>query len=514
MSHCRRAGWVLVASVLAVAGLTGSRLRAAELHAYDPDSLVHLSTDVVEAEIVRAYKGHDLDLVDVRVSLVHKGGIKAGQTVVVAHTDFYHRPGRDPINTEPLGVGDRLALFLARTRSTGFRDLPADAVVYSPLPGGVRLVRGGNVHEFSQQNNPGPYVADIPADAEKAKLVSLDRFRAELRTSLRVAPELAKVVDAAPDAPRLLELLDGRSRVPRWYRDHFAEAACSRLTETRAPEVLDRALPLARDHLQASILRRGFGTPTGRDFLLAKAGETRVPMADRVDAVRALREAGHVYRATVTEITAHSSREVGGADRGNSGYMTRVAKAARANAGHETLCVSLVGCLDAFGQGVTQSKRPPLLADYRAALAELKDLYGASPSAEVRFAVEGATARDPAAFERLDPPCGTFVSILRRADPTKYTRPEKRSLIFEYEYTTLLLDREDEVRPEVVLVNQATRRRHVLPAGLRLRGWSSGGGSGLVDIPADLPAGRYRVFFQVTEDGRVTSTGHSFDTDL
>ena len=58
--------------------------------------------------------------------------------------------------------------------------------------------------------------------------------------------------------------------------------------------------------------------------------------------------------------------------------------------------------------------------------------------------------------------------VLRAVDPAKYTKPEKRSLVFEYEYTTRLLGREVEVRPSVVLTSLLEADQY--PAARR--GWT------------------------------------------
>jgi hypothetical protein len=185
-----------------------------------------------------------------------------------------------------------------------------------------------------------------------------------------------------------------------------------------------------------------------------------------------------------------------------------VALAARAD---EALCLELLRCLERFAEGIGQSREAPMRADLRGGLGVLKELYDAGPSEEVRYAVELATVRDPDSYARLGAACGPVLSILRAADPARYTRPEQRSLLFECAYHNT---GEAAVRPVVVLVNSATRQRFELPSALELRGHATGGGSGSVVLPAGLPAGRYRVFLEVRAADRVISVGHSFEADL
>jgi hypothetical protein len=507
-------GLLIAAMLLFFVAFVGPTLRAETMYVYDRDSLVFLSTDVVEGQIVRSYKVNQVSLVDVKVTLVHKGGFNKGQTVVLSDSDNYRKPDKGDVNPQPFAAGDRLVLFVTRTMRTEFNLLPKEAVIYAPQPGGIMLVQGDHVFGFSQWSNPGPYVANVPAKPVKL-------FRLQLRDSLRNTKEWARLIEAKQaelDVPRLLKLLTRRfaDRSPDRFgaRDYFTEQICIRFANTHDLILLGQALPLAKGYFEASILQRGFGTPEGRDFLLSRVTDDKEPMPARLRYARALHNAGTVYRSTLTNIRAHSNGNVGEANEGNSGYITRIAKAASASGKHEELCASLVRCIDFFGQGIVQSKPAPLMVDLRGALAALKELYDTRPPQELQFAIEKATAWDKNAYDKLKSPCGAFISILRPVDPAKYTKPEKPSLIFEYEYTTLLLSRDTEVEPSVVLVHQKTKKRFVLPTELRVRGWSTGGGSNSVVLPNDLPKGRYHVFLQLSDGDKVTSTGHHFAADL
>jgi hypothetical protein len=513
MSRHMRTRWPLIATFLLVfVTCPVQMLQAKTLYVYDRDSLAYLSTDVAEAEIIRSYQSNDINLIDVKVTLVHKGGLKKGQTVVVAHTDGYRKPKKDDRNPQPLAVGDRLVLFAVRAKPTEFNRIPEDAVIFSPLPGGMRLVQEGYVFGFSQWDNPGPYVANVPSDPAKAKLLTVEHFREKVGDSLRDTEQWARLVEAKQDqldVPRLMKLLADRSQQTYGSRDYFTERICIRFANTHDLILLSQALPLAKEHHEVSILQRGFGTPHGRDYLLAKVNDAKEPMANRLRYSYAMHEVGNVYGSTFTEIGANGYRPVGEAGEGNSGYITRIAKAANANRKDEALCGSLIRCIR-----IGQNTPAPLMADLGGAIAVLKELYDAKPSQNLRFAVEMAMAGMPEAYEKLKSPCGTFVSILRHVETANYTKPEKRSLIFAYEYTTLLLSEDTEVQPSIVMIHQGTQKRYVLPSQLRIRGRLTGGGSNSVELSKDLPAGRYHVFFQLSDEGKVISTGHYFAADL
>ena len=505
--------------LLAVVAPVGARM----LYVYDLDSLCFLSTDVFEGEVVRRYEAHNLELLDVKLTAVHKGALKPGGTVVVA-ADVYRKPKpAEPFNTTVLDRGDRLIVFASRGKFSFQPAVPDDAVIYLPSAGGVRLIVAGQVFAFAQADNPGPYVAR-PVEAAKGKPLTVEALRDQVRDAVQRTDRLAAELEerkGPDDAPWLLDLLAQRakSRGERWpdewgRRDYLAELVAVRLANFHDPETLARALPLSPDYHIARTLERGFGTPRGREFLLARVGDAKLPMEARLRYARAVAGADAVYASTLTEIGTSGHRHVGDPAPDNSEYLTRIAKLAHENRRHEELCLSLLRALDWFGQGIIQSKRPPMLSDYRGALSVLKELYDAGASAEVKFVIERITARDPEAFAHLGSPAGKFLSLLRRADPAKYTKLEKRGLIYEYEYDTSQLDKEVMVRPTLVLVHAQTGRRHELPSGRELRGWQAGGGSGVVELPADLPAGRYRVFFELREGGKVVSAGHGFEADL
>ncbi|MBI3823556.1 MAG: hypothetical protein HY289_12875 [Planctomycetes bacterium] len=490
-------------------------VRAAMMYVYDLDSLVHLSTDVAEAEITRSFKADTIDLIEAKVTLVHKGGFKKGQIIAVVDADYYRKPAIDKINNEKLAVGDRIVLFAVRAKPSDFNRIPENAVLYAPLPGGMRLVHGDQIHGFAQRDNPGPYVA-YP-QTEKKKPFTLESFRKKVETSLRDTKEWAKLIEAKTDqldVPALLKLLGDRSKVSYGGRDYFTERTCMRFAETHDPVVLSKALAVAKAYYDVSILQRGFGSPKGRDYLLTKIDDAKEPMPVRLRYARALGEAGSVYREVFTDIGSNGWRHVGKVDEGNSGYLTRIAKSVRANARHEELARSLIRCLDYSGQGISQNKPEPLMVDLSGANAVLKELYDAKPSQEMQFAIEKATVWIPNDYAKLKSPCGPMVSILRWADPQIYTKPEKPSLIFEYEYTTVLMGRNAEVTPSVVLLHEKTQKRHALPTTLRIRGWATGGGSNSVELPKDLPRGRYHVFLELRDGEQVISVGHHFAIEL
>ncbi|MBM3997917.1 MAG: hypothetical protein FJ303_27825, partial [Planctomycetes bacterium] len=490
----------LIIALTLVAGPMAAA-RAERVQVYNLDSLVHLSTEVAEAEITRVFKADTIDLVEAKVSLIHKGGFKKGQVIAVAHLDYYRKPARDRFNWKPMEVGDRVVLFLVRVKANEFFRIPEDAVIYGPVTGGVRLIHTDQVHAFTQWGSPGPLVAWPRTIDGKVKPLGVNEFRKQIETSLRDTQELARLVEAKSDkldVQKLVKVLADRSKV-MVGRDHFTERICVRFAERYDFELLSQALAVAKDYNDVSVLQCGFGTAKGRDFLLARVSNEQEPMAARLRHARAIGEAGAAYRSVHTAIARNGHRTVEVADEGNSGYQTRIAKVLRAGAKHEELARTLLRNLDYFGQGISQNKREPLVVDLHGANAVLKELYDTNPSQEMQYAIEKATAWMPDDYDKLKSPCGDLISILRRADPARYTKPDKRSLIFEYEYTARLIERGAEVKPAVVLEHQDTKKQHVFETSLTVRGGQAGGGSNVVELPAHLPKGRYHVFLQLSD---------------
>lgn len=509
---------LVLALMLIVVPLVVPTLRAEILFIYDLDSLNHLSAEVAEARIVRRVPNPSVSLIEVRIETVHKGSFTKGDLVVVAHTGDYAIPAK-PRGTRSLAVGDHLVLFLSLARRHGYVKFPENVTIYQPVSGGVKLIEHDKVFGFSQRRNPGPYEADSLSDPEGKHAPSLPQYREQIADSLRFLERAAPLLEAKKDSldvPALLKLIAGRPEAWMSRRDHIAELACARLAQTQDPAVLHQALPLVKSHPGAAILHKGFGTPKGRDDLLAKIGDSKEPIEVRLRLVSALVNAGPVYRSTLADLVAYGHRTLGEPDAGNSGYLTRIAEAARSQSEHEELCRRLLGCIEYFGRGIAQSKSPPLMLDLQEALAVLRKFYEARPAQRLQYAIESATANaDPDAYGRLNSPCGPVISLLIEADAVKHSSPEERKLTFQSSHMAVRLNKDAKLRPSVVLLHQASEKRFVLPSkSIIRRGSTGGGGFESVVLPKDLPHGRYHVFYEFKEGDKVISSGHHVAIDL
>src|SRR5262249_36837519 len=145
-----------ICTVLVVLLAPAAPANAKVLDVYDLDSLTYWSTAIVEGDMLRKYTANNLDLIDVKLTLVNKGPFKAGQTVAVTRPSLYRKHSLRSV--EPLEAGDHIVMFLVRAQAQFVQPVPKDADVYVPLPSGLRLVHGEQVFEFYQPMNPGPYV--------------------------------------------------------------------------------------------------------------------------------------------------------------------------------------------------------------------------------------------------------------------------------------------------------------------------------------------------------------------
>jgi hypothetical protein len=478
-----------ILTALALPLIAAPSVSAAILSVYDLDSLAHLSSDIVEANVIGDSAVKDFAALDFEMTLIHKGSLEPGRTVSVVLATSYKKHQKS-LRWENLKSGDHVVLFLRRAQPSHDSSVPTDAVLYEIVPGGMRLIRDGRVFAFSQQDNPGPYVSEFPRDGDVSKLPDLKTFRESTRQSMRNAEALHRLVEAdAIDAPQLLKLLNERKRNPYSVdlADHFTERACVRLAELRDPAILDQALSMNWTGQEWQTLSAAFSTPAGLDYLLEKIADEAEPMSERARCTAALQWVG----------------------KDNHGIA--IARLARTLAHHEELCCSLIEVLFAFPQNMPT----PFPADRQEALAELKAFYDERLSERIQYAIERVSLQSPAAYEQLHSPCGNELSIVWLREDIEEPKRTPRMIPISYEF--LSQDSDAEGHPVLVLSEVQTKQEHVVTApwmNTIYAGGGGGGGSDFFSVPKDLPPGKYRVFLQFKDGDKVTSTGHFFTIDF
>jgi hypothetical protein len=291
--------------------------------------------------------------------------------------------------------------------------------------------------------------------------------------------------------------------------------ACERLANLHDAEAIMQATELTDDWFARRILALGLGTPEGREAVLAVIADAEQPMDKRVLHAMLLPMTGVIYHVAYSDITSDSWKPQGAPRDGNARYITRIAQLAADNAGEEALCLALIDAVRSGCVRCASNSEPDLLDDGTRALAILKDLYDATDSEEIKFAVEMASRTySRQAYERLGSACGPVISILRAEDPTKHAPTDEPTLIVRYQANVWPGD-EATYEMTSVLEHVSSGRQFVSPwPGKAPIDAGGRGGSLGIPVPKEAPRGAYRVYLQFRRDGKVVSTGHSLTADL
>jgi hypothetical protein len=523
-AHTNPALRILAFSVII---LSCGRCWAYSVAYYDLDSLVYLSEGIVLGRIGNTDMATGFDVTELKVDSVYMGRHKKGDTIKITGLYAFRKPAArlSDLNSVSLDKDDQVIVFLDYITPKSIRpDLRTRGDTEYRLVGcGIRAVVDGKVMRFYQRGNPGPYVLERGGHSDE-RPQTLDEFAGKVLETIPRMKDFADRLDAATaskDAKWFLQTLRERAGLADaegrrgHYTDHLANIAAIRLADLHNPEILDQALQYGT--WQTYTIAAGFGTPAGRDYLLNGIRDTKAPQKRRLRLADVLMHADYIYRSRSENVQTNSHERVGKPGTNNDDYITRIARLAAENITNEQLCLKLVQTIDFFGRVIVQTADRDSRADCEHALAVLRQAYKECDSEVLHSAIEMATGHfSRKLYDKLGSRCGPIISRLYYADPKKYAPPKEMSLIFQFEYLVLS---KGGYATAVVLLNQETGKRYLLPAKMRpIFGYSSpgmsGGGSGSVVLPNALAKGKYRVYFQFTEDDRVVSTGHYFEIDL
>jgi hypothetical protein len=187
-----------------------------DLPHYELDSLVYLSTDIVLADISKDTRGNFTATVTEALYGSLQPGVKLD-----ALTPFL-------MFFQPLNDGQKVILFLdRRAHQYDFFHQDAAKSPFAVPPSGAYLIdEYGHVHEYFQQNNPGPYVAQgytfffderqVPTEKDDLTLPSLQEVKGQIAAALKSVIPVRNFLDQptkAADVPALMKLLVARPRV-------------------------------------------------------------------------------------------------------------------------------------------------------------------------------------------------------------------------------------------------------------------------------------------------------------
>lgn len=203
---------------------------AKSLLSFDLDSLVFMSTEVLEVQIESAKMQDWINCLTVSVLKNFLGREKNGEKISVGLSTYSKENGN-------FDKGDTLFLFIERPR----KEWLDKGLQYWPVPSGVKVVANGQVTGMIQNENPGPYinaVEDGPVEDFRGKLgravQHVARFKRELQMN-------------ASDSKWLLTQLKERPLPKEGFRDCIAVQLCRTLAKTRDKTSINEALKLRKD---------------------------------------------------------------------------------------------------------------------------------------------------------------------------------------------------------------------------------------------------------------------------
>lgn len=475
---------------------------------YDLDSLVYMSPQIVEGQLEKkdtAIKRSNnyIDVWDVKISNSICGNLKAGQLIKVVISEFTRVTDCGFSSSDSLKEGDSMFLFLndhpdnhANISITG--DIPAfaDGIAtkgefYWPVPSGLRIVMGDKVI-FYQNENPQRYPAVLEGTATNTAISTVAQLREQILESIPQVEKWKSLLEresTVQDIPLLLQILRERKENRKfWYKDRISAIASERLVGLHDIPSLLEALKV---HGETFELVNGFGTPSGLEFLMAKIEDDNETSADRIKWTSFLGEA------------ATNSKEHN---------LTRIARLITSDQTNPDLRGALLKYLQIPIWTFKNSDQK----DAVDATSILESISANSNSEEMKFQIDVAVAAIQGNLQGTNLP--PVISIVRASKPTEiWTKTPTNQLAFGFNYFIL---KQGHWTVRLALVNLNDGRKWTLPTAgnnsvrASLTAMASGGGDDRIELPKDLPHGRYRVFYEFLENGNIESSSHFFETDL
>ncbi len=497
---------------------------AMDLPHHDLDSLVYLSTDIVIA--------------DLSVNSQHK--------ITATVTDTLHgslRPGEKLATLseflnffDPLEDGQRVILFLdSRPRQPNFLFPEASKSPFAVVPSGVYLIdRYQHIHEYYQQNNPGPYVAEgyrflfdrrlAPTKEQDLAFPSLSDVEARIPASVRFVQSIRPLLDKTAtrdEAPAFMNLLGARSSADIrccWQtKDVIAERLVYQLRSLNDPQLLLRIYPIAACSFSALEFVQTTAGNADKEFTAARVAYLIQTLSNPRNALP-LRVASANILLDLSKIHSGSQSGPAKVTLVDNAWLASFAGDIRATARKifdrksqntrlRALCVQLL----------------PL--DEPEIVARIKTVYARSKSEELRFAIEGSFLdSSDVIYGSLNPPGGPVASLVRVAAPSDCLKPAAGKIAFVAEYRErqdffdrfILGLRHTPGSPKpppqsryFVMTNARTGQRIVFAKFHQL--WNAGprGGDWIeLNQRSGFPKGTYSLALEYSRGGEIVSSGY------
>jgi hypothetical protein len=484
-----------------------------DLPHYDVDSLVYVSTDVVIAHL-SVNPSHEF-------------------TATVTETIYGSLHPGDKLDTlseflsffRPIEDGQDVVLFLdGRPRKPDFFHPEASNSPFAVARSGVYLIDAyRHVHEYFQEINPGPYVAQgysflfektVPTEKQDLALPTIEEIKTRISISQRAFAPARSLLDKAAtpaDAPSLLALLHARLKDSPGcglnYYDPIAQRISSQIYSLNDPELLLRL------HLDFGSDIEFVQPPSGQRDPTFTASRVKYLLTTLSDASKDL-----PLRTAAIEILIGISKFHTGAHSGPSKPLPidnqwLAASAAEIVAAAKSVFESKSqnGTLRALCLQFLDLGQPEILAD-------VKRVYVGTRSDELRYAIEVACLDvSDALYQSLSPTGRPVASIVSAAPDGVCARVAAGSVVFLAKY----YERQDHHdRGEAAgqrrffLTNLQTRQRFSLGfADIHLlAGWGGvrdGQTWFALGSLSDFPVGKYTLGLEYERDGKILSAGYT-----
>jgi len=494
-----RANYERCALTLLIVLLATDALAMDLLH-YNLDSLVYLSTDIVLADISKDTRGNFTATVTEPLYGSLQPCVKLD-----ALTPFL-------MFFQPLNDGQKVILFLdQRPRQYDFFHQDAAKSPFAVPPSGVYLIdEYGHVHEYFQQNNPGPYVAQgymffpehtVPTEKDDLALPSLDEVKARIAATVKSVIPIRALLDQptrTADLPVLMKLLTSRPRVPETctvgMNDAIASDIVQKMRSLNDPELLLRiwhldggalsAVPFVQPAQLAVDPDKGF-TAARVKFLLQTLRDRKRDASLRIASLQIL-----------LNLSAFHSGPQSGPSRvlpidnnwlaSSADEIVATAKAIFNNRAEEP-------DLRALSLRFLDLNNPDNVAD-------IQRVYGQTHSPELQFAIEQAFLEvSDELYQSLHPSSGLVASIIQLAPESGCVQPPDNQITFltRFYSTRVFNDRGSVViTGRIVLKNTNSGQRFELKNVRSMGGyWSTLNGVLIfsLDQLSDYPTGVYTL---------------------
>ena len=457
----------------------------------DLDTLVNRSTAIVEGEVVEV-QGTTLH---VRISHVYRGSLQ--EKDITTFDAASHQKSDDftvSKRSAAFDIGDQLICFLGPERI-----LPPPYGSEKLRLYGLRLISNGKVADFSQPMSSGPLVAQLgPAYAKDQP--TLAEFRKTLEADLQQDDATLTAIQKAAtekNSRKLLAILSDRPSSGRGMapgEDRLSRAAIDALIALHDYPVLAAALLLKTP--RTDLLQAGFYTPAGREFLLQTIADPKIDPAQRLACTSVL-----PYQGLIENPPGVFDRD--------PHYVTRLAQLATDNAASPDLCIALAGRVGGLG--------PPTNPDVLAAMEILTRLYPVTTNESIRYCIERTLrSNSKEAYAALHSPCGPVLSIVKPQTPGQFDKPVGRQFAVLLEWEMDTADDTHALQSELWLQpSTGGPAVHVGPGiPLSARRNQTAWHTQPISIPANLPAGKYRIYFRFSENDQILGQSHSLEFEL